>query len=111
MKRSGSAKAAAGLTIVLIVCVINVQANEAAGQRVFSRWCAGCHMDSPFAPGTIQLKQTRGPDKAVLERRTDLSAAYVRLLVRKGLAGMPLFRRTEISNAELDALVAYLARD
>jgi mono/diheme cytochrome c family protein len=78
------------------------------GQTVFAEWCAPCHMDSPFAPGTIQLRQMRGADQAVLERRTDLDAEIIRALVRQGLAGMPKFRRTEINDAELDALVDYL---
>ena len=112
MKRSGNAKGALGLALssAIVLTVNAVDADEIAGERVYSRWCAGCHMDSPFAPGTIQLKQTRGPDKALIEQRADLSEAYVRLLVRKGFAGMPLFRRTEITDADLDALVAYLVR-
>jgi len=78
------------------------------GQTVFAEWCAPCHMDSPFAPGTIQLRQLRGADQAVIERRTDLDGEIIRALVRQGIAGMPKFRRTEINDAELDALVDYL---
>jgi len=76
---------------------------------VFSQWCAGCHADNPFAPATSLLKQIRGPDQAVIEQRTDLSEAYIRYLVRHGNGGMPSFRRTEVSNADLDALIRYLA--
>lgn len=72
------------------------------------KWCDGCHMDSPFAPGTIQLRQLRGDDMALITRRKDLTAPFIRHTVRKGINGMPLFRRTEISNEELDSLVKYL---
>ena len=80
------------------------------GKQVFSEWCAGCHADSPFAPATILLKQTRGPERAVIERRDDLDEAYIRHLVRRGTGGMPSFRRTEVSEAALDAVVDYLTQ-
>ena len=65
-------------------------------------------MDSPFAPGTIQLKQSRGADKAVIINRDDLAPEYLRQLVRTGFAGMPNFRRTEISDPELESLIEFL---
>ena len=80
-----------------------------AGHAVFQRWCAGCHADSPLAPGTVVLKAVRGPAVAVLEQRTDLSPVLIKTIVRHGFGGMPSFRRTEISVDELDALIAYLS--
>jgi mono/diheme cytochrome c family protein len=35
----------------------------------------------------------------------------VKVLVRHGISVMPQFRKTEISDQELDALAAYLARN
>ena len=97
------------VTITVLLIQNAVLANEKKpGKNIYEHWCAACHMDSPFAAGTIQLKQTRGADKAVIERRTDLTESYVRSLVRQGFAGMPKFRRTEISDAELDTLIKYL---
>lgn len=81
---------------------------SAVGKQVFGRWCIGCHADSPFAPGTIYLRQTRAAELAVIEQRSDLAPEYIETLVRKGLGGMPSFRRTEIDNAELEALINYL---
>ena len=98
---------AAGISLL---CFNTTFATEPEGRRVFNKWCAGCHADSPFTPGTIQLKQIRSPELVLIEQRTDLSAEYIRHLVRKGVAGMPSFRRTEISNAALDALVDHLTR-
>ena len=96
---------AAGITLS---CANAAWAADSEGQRVYNKWCAGCHADSPFAPGTIQLNQIRSPELALIEKRSDLTAPYIRHLVRKGFAGMPSFRRTEISNTELDALVQHL---
>ena len=92
----------------LLVFQLQPVASELMGEEVYNKWCNGCHMDSPFAPGTIQLRQSRGDELALITQRDDLTGAYVKQLVRKGLNGMPLFRRTEISNKELEALTDFL---
>ncbi len=45
----------------------------------------------------------------MLEERTDLVPQITKNFVRTGVSVMPFFRKTEISDAELDALAAYLA--
>ena len=45
----------------------------------------------------------------MLEKRKDLSAEYVRAIVRRGLFEMPPFRPSEITDQELAQLSAYLA--
>jgi hypothetical protein len=52
----------------------------------------------------------KGSKPAILDRRTDLEPAVTKLFVRKGISNMPFFRKTEITDAQLDALAAYLAR-
>jgi (+)-pinoresinol hydroxylase len=87
----------------------------ARGKAVFDLWCAACHKaakpgDMPVA-GTASLeRQYQGTKPAALEQRTDLTTAYVKLLVRKGRKSMPFTRKTEISDSDLDALAAYLAK-
>lgn len=96
------------LVCLLLLCT-GTPASE-HGREVYAEWCAPCHTDSPFAPGTIQLRATRGEALAVVEKRDDLTAPTIRALVRNGLAGMPKFRRTEISEADLEALIKYLVK-
>ena len=93
------------------LCGVAVASDSSArvGEQVYNRWCAGCHADSPFAPGTIKLKQLRGEANALITGRRDFAADYINYIVRKGLNGMPLFRRTEISKDELNALVKFLS--
>ncbi len=103
------------LGIMLLMCcgygaiAPAADAGNSAGHAVFMAWCAGCHADSPLAPATVALRAMRGAENAVLEQRKDLSPALIRTLVRRGYAGMPSFRRTEIGDQDLDALVAYLS--
>jgi cytochrome c5 len=99
------------LFFALMFMIVSSQAEDKNGKDVYMKWCDGCHMDSPFAPGTILLRKIRGDDLALILERKDLSADYINHLVRKGMNGMPLFRRTEISNEELHALIEFLVRD
>jgi (+)-pinoresinol hydroxylase len=62
-------------------------------------------------PGT-QAVEARydGAVPAPLEQRTNLTAEFVEAIVRNGLNSMPFFRPTEVSDEDLEALVAYLTR-
>ncbi len=97
------------LSMLLMSAGVIAAEGGVPGKDVYEKWCAGCHADSPFAPGTIYLRQNRPPELAVIEGRTDLSAEFIRVLVRRGQGGMPSFRKTEISDTELQSLVDYLA--
>ena len=100
---------AIGLLALASFAVTSAMADPAAGKLVFERRCAECHGPGFGHPGTQQLGWTRGVDHAVLERRSDLTAAYINLVVRNGLMEMPAFRPTEISDAQLQQLDAYLS--
>jgi mono/diheme cytochrome c family protein len=65
----------------------------AEGRRLFDRHCHQCH---PGASAGLGPSVTPSP-------------TLVRLQVRLGLGAMPAFGRSELSDAELDAVVAYLA--
>jgi mono/diheme cytochrome c family protein len=82
----------------------------ARGGEVFQTWCAACHAPGPRHPGTQALEALyKGAKPAALEQRTDLVPQLTRSFVRTGVSVMPPFRKTEISDADLDALAAYLA--
>jgi (+)-pinoresinol hydroxylase len=85
-------------------------AKPADGHAVFDKWCAPCHAPGPFHGGTAGL-QAKYQDKepAALEQRRDLTPEVIRFYVRNGLNAMPPFRKTEVSDAELDAVARYLS--
>jgi mono/diheme cytochrome c family protein len=82
------------------------------GAAVFNNWCSACHARGPQnAPGTASLQlKYQGSVPAALEERRDLTPDLVKLFVRNGVAMMAPFRKTEVSDADLDALAAYLAQ-
>ncbi|MGH8219785.1 MAG: c-type cytochrome [Steroidobacteraceae bacterium] len=84
---------------------------EPRGYVAFQRACSVCHGGGPAKPGTRALRaKYRGKLPALLARRTDLTAAYVKYIVRHGVSVMPPFRKTELSDGDLDAIAAYLGR-
>jgi (+)-pinoresinol hydroxylase len=80
------------------------------GHKVYDKWCFPCHGTGSGKPGTDSLR-ARGQKPAVLEERTDLTAPVIKTFVRHGVLFMPTFRKTEISDADLDAIAAYLTRN
>lgn len=79
------------------------------GHKVYQKWCYPCHGPGAGHPGTASLA-ARGQKPAVLEERTDLTAPVIKTFVRHGSSFMPTFRKTEISDADLDAIAAYLTK-
>ena len=80
------------------------------GKAVYDQWCAACHDAGPRHPGTQALEVLyKGTKPAALRERTDLVPKLTETFVRRGVSVMPPFRKTEISDADLAALAAYLA--
>lgn len=104
-----------GLTCGAAVAEPDAAARDASprqpGKPVFDKWCAACHAAAPRMPGTASLA-VKYADRmpAALEKRADLTPAMVRYFVRNGTLTMPPFRKTEITDAELEALGVYLDR-
>jgi len=90
---------------------VKVEPGQPRGQPQFERACAVCHGDGPAKPGTRALHtKYQGKEPALLAERTDLAPDYIKFIVRHGVSVMPPFRKTELSDADLEAVVAYLTR-
>ncbi len=84
----------------------------AGGRAVYAKWCAPCHDPGVIHPGTNALTvKYKGVKPGVLLEWRDLSPESVRYLVRHGISVMPQFRKTEISDEDLDALARFLSRN
>lgn len=85
------------------------------GAAVYEYWCATCHSGGRGNPGTTALaakyKDRQPAVSAVLAERTDLTPQSIRFFVRQGVSVMAPFRKTEITDADLDAMLAYLNRN
>jgi (+)-pinoresinol hydroxylase len=106
--------------VVLAVAAPLVAAQDVAtiarGKAVFVKACAPCHgadrgdFGRAMLPGTDALRiKYKGQLPALLEQRSDLTPAAIRTFVRRGTFSMPPLRKTEISDAEIDAVSAYIA--
>ncbi|MGA9885725.1 MAG: cytochrome c [Candidatus Acidiferrales bacterium] len=85
---------------------------EPRGYVQYQDYCAVCHGEGVGKPGTLALQaKYKGAEPALLANRTDLTPQLIKTYVRNGISVMPFFRKTEISDAELDAIAAYLTRN
>ncbi|MES2604167.1 MAG: cytochrome c [Pseudomonadota bacterium] len=86
--------------------------SKVEGKAVFDKWCEPCHARDPRKhPGTVALGvlYKNGEKPAALQDRLDLTPELVATYVRNGVSIMPFSRKTEISDAELAELGAYLS--
>jgi mono/diheme cytochrome c family protein len=109
---------AAALLIATIGTVVGADGSLELGRQVFERNCLACHGPGigyapfPELPGTGALRaKYEGKLPALLTERKDLTPEFVTYFVRHGVSVMPPYRKTEISDAELAALGAYLGRN
>ena len=85
------------------------------GERLYAQWCQGCHdrlgPTRETMPGTTPLAaRYQGKLPAALVDRDDLTPELIKVFVRQGVSFMPQFRKTELTDAELADIVAFLVR-
>jgi mono/diheme cytochrome c family protein len=104
-----AAAVAAAATAGVIAADAPLTAQQQHGRKVFDIKCLPCH--GPGMWGTNALARRMPLDKAELEKRTDLNAVMVKTLMRVGIGSMPPIRKTEVDDADADAIAAYLTRN
>lgn len=77
-----------------------------SGQALFIDRCGGCHLEGGFGTRVLQRRVPQG--QAELEKRDELPAAFTKVVVRRGIGSMPQIRAAELSDADLQAIAAYL---
>jgi mono/diheme cytochrome c family protein len=122
-------KMAIGFVIILSVAMASnaCAADEQMGKRVFDVYCKGCHepisnVKTGEPPAGTYVLQQRYKDKipAALEDREGMTPEFIKHSVRHGVntpkapgsvgIHMPPIRKTEVSDEELDDIVAYLTK-
>lgn len=106
-----------GAALLLAACFAVAPRGHAAeaesardrGAKVFEHRCAMCHREGQT--GTFVLARRLGPERALIEQRTDLTGPYIRVVVRAGLLNMPRISRVELPDGDLAAVVSYLTRE
>lgn len=92
------------------------ETDAARGKALFESLCAPCHgkqpgLDgSPLLPGSARLQtKYEGEPSPFLEDRDDLDFETLRFFIRNGVGTMPSFRKTEIVDAGIADIAAFLA--
>jgi mono/diheme cytochrome c family protein len=93
---------------LLGLLAVTAQAAEPDGKKLFQQRCAMCH--NAFGMGTGLLARRVKPEVAELEKREDLTAAYVEKAARIGLLNMPPITRGDVSDRDLHAIALYVSK-
>jgi mono/diheme cytochrome c family protein len=103
---------------VMLVCVLagvavhvsaaELSADQQQGKALYEATCNYCHSARGFA--TERLRTRLPEDRSILVDRTDLDPSYIRTIVRNGLASMPAYTPTDLNEAQIKAIAAYLTR-
>jgi len=82
--------------------------NAQTPQRSYEDACAVCHDNGGF--GVRVLADRLGPEKSLIHKSNDLDPDTIRAVVRGGMGAMPAMSKLEVSDAELDEIIAYLGK-
>jgi len=83
------------------------------GGALFSNHCGACHLAAGMGTNLLTARQVAAGNKqpvGLLADRKDLTADYVKAVVRNGKGAMPRQTRVDITDAELDKVAAYLGK-
>lgn len=86
---------------------------QSDGAALFSNRCGACHLAGGMGTNLLTKQRIAAgepPQNGLLANRTDLTADYVKSVVRMGKVAMPRISRTEVTDSELDAIAAYLGK-
>lgn len=84
------------------------------GEIAFGVHCGYCHLTGGMGTNLLTKQRMMAgepPEKGLLTNRTDLTPDYIKSVVRQGKNAMPAQTRVDITDAELDAVAAYLGKD
>ncbi len=108
--------ALAGSAALAQTVVRDIERPDMPGRLVFEQQCAPCHGTgpgddgSPTLPGTAALDAKYGGDRpGSLELRSDLPAPVLGVILRRGSGAMPMFRKGELTDEQIEQLAAYIA--
>ena len=83
------------------------------GKSVFEAQCGYCHLVGGMGTNLLtkqQMMAGNSPAMGMLSNRQDLTADYVKAVVRTGKGAMPQQTKVDITDAELDAVAGYLGK-
>jgi mono/diheme cytochrome c family protein len=98
------------LVLIGLSLLLSVGAHAAGldGKQLFQHKCAMCHDAAGMGTGLAARRMK--PEIAPLEKRDNLSAAYVERAARIGILNMPPITRGDVSDAQLASIAKYLSK-
>ena len=87
-----------------------VSLEKTTGKGLFHEKCGMCHGDA-MGMGTGILTRRMPAEQALLENREDLQGPFIENVVRSGFGVMFPMSRGEVSDKQLQGIIAYLTAE
>jgi mono/diheme cytochrome c family protein len=92
---------------------MRAERSASSGEALFSNRCGTCHLAGGMGSNLLtkqRIAMGQPRETGMLANRTDLTPDYVKSVVRGGKMAMPRLTKVDISDADLDAVAAYLGK-
>lgn len=109
MKMKKCVRVLVGALLAVGISASALAAQPPDGKALFTNRCGMCHQTIGMGV-SILARRPNDASKGFLEDRKDLSAVFVRTVVRSGIANMPRMSRGEVSDPELALIANYLSQ-
>ena len=86
--------------------VMQDRTSASEDEALYVEKCSMCHRQ--MGMGTVLLSRRVDPAVAVLERRANLTEAYITLAARQGIGNMPRISKAEVSDEQMARIARYL---
>ena len=86
--------------------VMQDRTSSSPDEALYVEKCSMCHRQ--MGMGTVLLGRRVDPEETMLEQRSDLTADYIIAAARQGIGNMPRISKAEVSDEQMDTIVAYL---
>jgi mono/diheme cytochrome c family protein len=83
------------------------------GEALFTNRCGACHLAAGMGTNLLtkqRIAAGQPPETGMLSNRTDLTADYVKTVVRQGRMAMPRLTHVDVTDAKLDSIADCLGK-
>ncbi|MFV0482019.1 MAG: c-type cytochrome, partial [Campylobacteraceae bacterium] len=93
-------------------CLVSTNAADSKsienGEKQYKYWCATCHDAGKPGANALGIVYSGTGISEIIDKRDDLEYETVKFFIRNGKHSMPFFRKTELSDKDIEDISNYI---